>query len=235
MATESWVGTIAENLERLRGAIAAAARAAGRDPGGIRLIAVSKTMPPERIREAQAAGQRLFGENRAQELLAKSPALADLDIAWHFIGRLQSNKARAVAAAATLIHSVDRLDLAHRLDALWAGGPPRPVLVQVNTSGEASKSGVEPGGLTELLDGIAGLPHLSVEGLMTIGPWTDDRDAVRAAFRSLARALAEQRRHDRPRAPLSELSMGMSGDFEIAIQEGATLLRIGTALFGARD
>ena len=228
------VGAIAENLERVRGAIARAARDAGRDPGEIGLIAVSKTVPPERVREAWAAGQRLFGENRAQELLAKMPALADLDLAWHFIGHVQGNKARAVAEAAALIHSVDRLDLARRLDAVFADGPARPILVQVNTSGEASKSGVAPAELTQLLDQVAALPHLSVEGLMTIGPWTDDRDAVRAAFRALARALAEERRRERPRAPLRELSMGMSGDFEIAIQEGATLVRVGSAVFGTR-
>ncbi|MFH1144522.1 MAG: YggS family pyridoxal phosphate-dependent enzyme [Candidatus Eisenbacteria bacterium] len=229
------MATIADRLDQLTAAIARAAQAAGRQPAEIRLVAISKTVAPAAVREARAAGQRLFGENRAQELLSKQQALADLDIAWHFVGRLQTNKVPQVVPIAALIHSVDRLDLALRLAARSADRSPLPVLVQVNTSGEDSKAGVAPERLSELLDEIAALDHLSVEGLMTIGPLTGDRGAIRAAFRLLRRALEEERRRGRPRSPLRELSMGMSGDFEIAIEEGATLLRIGTALFGARD
>ena len=226
---------IADNLHRVNDGIRAAARSAGRDVDEIRLVAISKTVGPERVREAYAAGQRLFGENRAQELLSKTAALGDLAIDWHFVGHLQKNKVRHVVALAALIHSVDSLDLARRIDERAAPGPPQPVLVQVNVSGEESKSGVAPERLTELLDGLVPLANLSVEGLMTIGPLTTDAAAIRTAFRSLRRALEQQRARGRPGAPLRELSMGMSGDFETAIEEGATLVRIGTAIFGERQ
>jgi hypothetical protein len=226
--------TIASRYRELMARVAAAATRAGRDPREIRLVAVSKTVEPARVREAYAAGARTFGENRAQELGRKSAALADLAIEWHFVGHLQANKARAVMGVAALIHSVDRLDLAQRIGAGATPAQPQRVLVQVNTSGEASKSGVAPDALGTLLDGIAPLPGLAVEGLMTIGPLTDDAAAIRAAFRSL-REARERERAARPGMPLAHLSMGMSGDYEIAIEEGATLLRIGSALFGARD
>ena len=226
--------TIASRYRDLLTRIAAAAARAGRDPREIQLVAVSKTVAPERVREAYAAGARIFGENRAQELDPKSAALADLAIEWHFVGHLQSNKARAVMGVAALIHSVDRLDLAQRISAGATPAQPQRVLVQVNTSGEASKSGVAPEALSALLDGMAPLPGLVVEGLMTIGPLTGDAAAIRAAFRSL-RAALDRERAARPAMPLAHLSMGMSGDYEIAIEEGATLLRIGSALFGVRD
>lgn len=226
--------SIASRYQELMTRVASAAARAGRDPSEIHLVAVSKTVAPARVREAHAAGIRRFGENRAQELGLKSSALADLAIEWHFVGHLQSNKARAVMGVAALIHSVDRLDLAQRLSAAAPAARPQRILVQVNTSGEASKSGVAPEALGTLLDGLASLPGLVVEGLMTIGPLTDDPAAIRHAFRSL-REARDRERAARPELPLTQLSMGMSGDYEIAVEEGATLLRVGTALFGLRD
>jgi PLP dependent protein len=227
--------TIASRYRSLLDRIAAAAARAGRDPAGITLVAVSKTVEPDRLREAHAAGVRCFGENRAQELLPKHDALADLPLEWHFIGHLQTNKARAVMQVARRIHSVDRLELAERMSRLAAPDSPQRILVQVNTSGETSKSGIAPDRLSGLLDAIATLPGLLVEGLMTIGPLTDDPTRVRAAFRLLRAARDRERAAGRPGAALADLSMGMSGDFEMAIEEGATLLRVGSALFGARD
>jgi hypothetical protein len=225
--------TIASRQRSLMERIAAAATRVGRNPGEIRLIAVSKTVEPARLREAFAAGVRAFAENRAQELMPKSAALADLAIEWHFVGHLQSNKARPVMEVATLIHSVDQLDLARRMDVLATPEAPQRILVQVNTSAEETKSGVAPEALGALLDGIARLPGLVVEGLMTIGPLTDDRSRIRAAFRSL-REARDRGRAAHPELPLAHLSMGMSDDYEIAIEEGATLIRIGSALFGSR-
>jgi PLP dependent protein len=227
--------TIATRYRGLMDRIGAAAARAGRDPAGITLVAVSKTVAPDRLREAHAAGVRCFGENRAQELLPKHAALADLPIEWHFIGHLQANKARAVMQVARRIHSVDGLELAEKMSRLAAPDAPQRILVQVNTSGEGTKSGITPDRLAGLLDAIAVLPGLLVEGLMTIGPLTDDPARVRAAFRLLRAARDRERAADRPGMALADLSMGMSGDFELAIEEGATLLRVGSALFGARD
>jgi pyridoxal phosphate enzyme (YggS family) len=229
------VGTIAENHARLGDRIRAAAAGAGREPSGIGWVAVSKTVGPEQVREAFAAGVRLFGENRAQELVAKTAALEDLPIEWHFVGHLQTNKVRQVLPRSTLIHSVDRVDVARKINGRASPEQPQPILVQVNTTGEATKSGVVPQRLGELLDSIATLPNLIVDGLMTIGPFTSDETEIRTAFRDLRELLVHERQAERPNAPLRHLSMGMSNDFEIAIQEGATLLRIGTALFGPRS
>jgi PLP dependent protein len=225
---------IADNCRRVLERIDAIARRADRDPSGIALIAVTKTVGPDGVREAFAAGLRRFGENRAQELARKLASLDDLAAEWHFIGRLQTNKVRAVAPACALIHSVDRIDLARRIGECASEQTPLPVLVQVNTSGEASKSGVDPGATAALLDDLAQVPGIRVDGLMTIGPLTDDARAIRAAFRRLREELERARAAGRPRAPLRHLSMGMSSDFEIAIEEGATLLRIGGAIFGPR-
>jgi PLP dependent protein len=225
---------IADNCLRVLERIDTIARRAGRDPAEIALIAVTKTVGPDAVREAFAAGLTRFGENRAQEFARKLAALDDLAAEWHFIGHLQTNKVRAVARACALIHSVDRIDLARRIDERASAQAPQPVLVQVNTSGEASKSGVDPAGTAALLDDLARLPGIRVDGLMTIGPLTDDARAIRAAFRALREELERARAVARPRAPLRHLSMGMSSDFEIAIEEGATLLRVGSALFGPR-
>lgn len=229
------MGLIADNYQTLSGRIARAATAAGRDPDEILMVAVSKTVPPERIREAFAAGVRAFGENRAQELRDKSAALAALPIAWHFIGALQSNKVRYVTPLCDLVHSVDRIELARAISQRATPDHPQRLLVQVNTTAEETKSGVSPEGLPVLLDEISGLPHLAVEGLMTIGPLAGGEREIRASFQLLRGMLARESAVARPNVSLRHLSMGMSGDFEIAIAEGATILRIGTALFGGRD
>jgi pyridoxal phosphate enzyme (YggS family) len=211
--------SFAERLVGVRARIAGAARRAGRDPTSIRLVAVSKTQPVDAVREAVAAGQTLFGENRAQELVQKADAIA---AEWHFIGHLQTNKVRQVVGRATLIHGVDSLALANEI--ARRKGP--PVLVQVNTSAEASKSGVDPRDAVRFCADVAALCDL--RGLMTIpAPALDPRPAFR-----LLRELAQEARARG--LAVHELSMGMSADFEVAIEEGATLVRLGTILFGPR-
>jgi pyridoxal phosphate enzyme (YggS family) len=222
---------IAQNLEEVRHRITAAAQKAGRDPAQVRLVAVSKTMPVELIREAVAAGQRLFGENYLQEARAKIEALGQA-ASWHFIGHLQSNKAKAAVALFELIHGVDRLKLARALDAAAAAlGKMQDILIQVNLAGEASKSGGSPEAAPELLRQISLLPNLRVLGLMTMPPFLAP-EALRPYFREL-RELRD-RIQDLTGRPLPELSMGMSGDYEVAVEEGATLVRVGTAIFGSR-
>jgi PLP dependent protein len=222
---------IAQNLEEVRRRMAAAARRAGRDPAAVLLVAVSKTVPVDLISEAVAAGQRLFGENYLQEARGKIEALTEAT-SWHFIGHLQSNKAKAAVELFELIHGVDRLKLARALDAAAASLETRQqILMQVNLAGEASKSGTSPEAAPELLRQISELPHLRVMGLMTMPPFLDP-EAVRPYFRAL-RELRD-RLQDLAGNPLPELSMGMSGDFEVATEEGATLVRVGTAIFGSR-
>ncbi len=222
---------IAKNLEEVHRRMAAAAQRAGRDPAAVRLVAVSKTVPVELIRQAVAAGQRLFGENYLQEARGKIETLGEA-ASWHFIGHLQSNKAKAAVHRFELIHGVDRLKLAEALDAAAASkGTIQKILLQVNLAGEASKSGTSPEAAPELLRQISQLPHLRVVGLMTMPPFLDP-EAVRPYFRAL-RELRD-RLQDLGGTPLPELSMGMSGDFEVAIEAGATLVRVGTAIFGSR-
>ncbi len=224
---------IARNLEEVKRRIAAAARKAGRDPAAVRLVAVSKTVDLERIKEAWDAGQQIFGENYLQEARSKIAALPQAVI-WHFIGHLQSNKAKAAVELFHLIHSVDRLHLAQALEKAAAGQQKvQEILLQVNLAGEASKSGAPPEAVPELLREIARLPHLRVVGLMTMPPWFDEPEAVRPYFRDL-RELRD-RLLPLEICPLPELSMGMSEDFETAVEEGATLVRIGTAIFGRRE
>jgi PLP dependent protein len=226
------VSGLADGLARVRARIADAAFASGRSTEEVRLIAVSKGKPALAIREAYEAGQRLFGESYAKELVAKATALADLPaIEWHFIGHLQSNKARLIAEVTALVHTVDSPGLAREL-ARRAGAVARaalPVLVEVNVTREPQKHGVAPGDLRELLDAVAAEPALALRGLMTVGP-AGDLAAARRAFETLSslRAL-----HGGP-ARLPELSMGMSDDLEVAVACGATLIRVGTAIFGAR-
>ncbi|CAB3774214.1 YggS family pyridoxal phosphate-dependent enzyme [Paraburkholderia humisilvae] len=223
------------NLDAVRERIAFAARAAGRDPRSITLLAVSKTFPSEDIRAAHLAGQRAFGENYVQEALTKLDALTDLrdSIEWHFIGPLQSNKTRPVAERFDWVHSVDRLKIAQRLaEQRPEGLPPLNVCIQVNVSGEASKSGVTPSEVTDVAHAVAALPTLRLRGLMAIPEPAADIDAQRTPHRALREWF------DRLRADglaLDTLSMGMSGDLEAAVLEGATIVRIGTAIFGARD
>jgi pyridoxal phosphate enzyme (YggS family) len=226
------VNPIVQRLEDVRAAIAAAAHRSRRDPGAVRLVAVSKTVDLERLRAAIAAGHNLFGENYLQEARDKIAALGR-QVSWHLVGHLQSNKARGAVELFDLIHAVDRLKLARALsDAAARQGKVQDVLIQVNQAGEATKSGVEPSAALALLQEIARLPHLRVLGLMTMPPWFPDPEAARPYFR----ALRELRNHLRGLTglPLTELSMGMSGDFAVAVEEGATLVRVGTAIFGTR-
>ena len=223
---------IAGNLARVRERIATAARAAGRPPESVRLLAVSKKMPADDVRAALAAGQRAFGENYAQELRDKSALLAadpTLPAApeWHFIGPLQSNKVKYVAGRTALVHAVDSAGL---LDAIEARGAPQPCLVQVNVAGEASKKGVSPGDLPALLDRFAAMKSARCEGLMLIPPRGDARPhfAALLALRDREATIA------RPNVSLRELSMGMTEDLEVAVEEGATIVRVGTAIFGPR-
>ncbi|SPA26598.1 YggS family pyridoxal phosphate-dependent enzyme [Cupriavidus taiwanensis] len=228
------MSVIAANLQAVRQGIAAAAQQAGRQPGDVALLAVSKTVSPDRIRAAYAAGQREFGENYVQEGIDKIAALADLrgHLQWHFIGPLQSNKTRPVAEHFDWVHSIERLRIAERLSAQRpAGMAPLQVCIQVNISGEASKSGVAPAEVPALAHAVAALPNLRLRGLMAIPEPAHDPAAQRRPFAAM-RAMLQALRADG--LQLDTLSMGMSGDMEAAIAEGATLVRIGTAIFGAR-
>lgn len=223
---------IADQLASVQERLAAAAIAAGRDPHSVGLVAVSKTHPAESVREALDAGQQIFGENRVQELLAKAPLLP-ARIRWHLIGHLQKNKIRKVLPVTELIHGVDSLDLARDIDRIAAelGLFPR-ILLEVNVSGEESKFGFNPDVLRSQLDDLLALPRVQVEGLMTIAPYVENPEEVRPVFRGL-RTLRDELA-GRSGTPLPTLSMGMSGDFEVAIAEGATLIRVGTSIFGSR-
>lgn len=224
--------SVARNLDDVRARIERAARGAGRDPSAVKLVAVSKTKPPSAVREAYAAGQRAFGENYAQELVAKSEALADLPgIEWHFIGHLQSNKAKAVAAHASAVHTVDSPFLARELGkrAAKERAAPLPVLVEVNVGGEPQKAGATPGDLAEVMAAVRAQPSLLLRGLMTMPPAGDPEIA-----RSVFETLATLRNLHGGAAELPELSMGMSDDLEIAVAAGSTIVRVGTAVFGAR-
>ena len=223
-------------LREVRHRIAATCAAAGRDPGSVSLLAVSKTFGPDSVREAHAAGQKAFGENYVQEALAKIEALAEFraQLQWHFIGPLQSNKTRPVAEAFDWVHSVDRLKIAERLAAQRpAELPPLNICLQVNVSGEASKGGVAPAELPALAAAVAALApgQLRLRGLMSIPEPTDDARQQRAAHRQLRELLQALRQQG---LALDTLSMGMSADLEAAIAEGSTIVRIGTAIFGAR-
>lgn len=224
------MSTIADNIGLVSQRIRAAADAVQRDASSIHLLAVSKTNPAQAVREAYAAGQLEFGENYLQEALGKQAELTDLPLSWHFIGPIQSNKTRAIAENFAWVHSVDRLKIAQRLsEQRPADLPPLNICIQVNVSGEASKSGCTPADLPALANAISALPRLTLRGLMAIPEPTEDRteqDAAFATVRDLQNSL---------NLPLDTLSMGMSHDLESAIAQGATWVRIGTALFGARD
>ncbi len=222
---------VARALSRVRARIEAAARRAGRDPDLVTLIGVTKTVDAARVKEAVRAGLRDVGENRVQEAESKRAALEGLDVRWHLIGHLQSNKASRAAGLFDCIHSVDRDDLAARLDRAAAGGAPLPVLVQVDLGREPTKHGVVEQELAALVDRLRRLSHLKLSGLMTIPPEADDPEASRPYFRRL-RELRDGLRA--AAGDLPDLSMGMTGDFEVAVEEGATLVRVGRALFGER-
>jgi hypothetical protein len=227
--------SIPGNIHAVQARIAAAARAAGRRPEEIRLVAVSKTVGIERVREAVAGGVTILGENYVQEAWGKIQTLGTTAVAWHFIGHLQTNKARQVVPHFDLIHSVDSLKLAQEVDRQAARcGKRQAVLVQVNTGREPSKSGVYREDALALLRAAARLEHLEVRGLMTLPPFFDAPEKARPFFRQLRELRDQYLQEIGPAGGAMELSMGMTGDFEAAIAEGATLVRIGTAIFGAR-
>ncbi|NOJ80084.1 YggS family pyridoxal phosphate-dependent enzyme [Myxococcus xanthus] len=220
-------GSVAERLASVRERVAAACARAGRPVESVTLVAVSKLKPADLIREAYAAGQRDFGENYAQELRDKAAELADLEgVRWHAIGALQTNKVKYVARAAGAFHALDRLEVARELSKRREGAPPLPVYVEVNVGGEATKSGLAPDALGVFLDEVRALPGLQPVGLMALPPPTEEEARARADFQAL-RELA--RVHGLP-----GLSMGTTHDFEWAIEEGATVVRVGTAIFGER-
>jgi hypothetical protein len=221
------MGLIPNNLQAVKARIEAAARAAGRDPGAVRLLAVSKTHAPALVREAAAAGQRAFGENYVQEALDKMAQLEDLPLEWHLVGPLQSNKTRVVAERFHWVHTVDREKVARRLsEQRPAGMAPLNVLVQVNASGEASKSGVAPAQVAALAAAIAGMKTLRLRGLMAI----PEPGAAQSRFREIGELFQKLRGE----FGWDTLSLGMSDDLEAAIAAGSTMVRVGTAIFGAR-
>jgi pyridoxal phosphate enzyme (YggS family) len=228
--------SIASRLNAIRERIAAAAQSAGRDPSSVRLVAVSKTFPIEAVREAYEAGHRDFGENRVQEALQKIAASSDLSIRWHLLGHLQTNKARKAGPAFAVIQSVDSVELLERLDraAAETGASPE-LLVQVDLAREATKFGAPPDEARQILDAAAKCTAARVTGLMTLPPVPDNPEDARPWFRQLRELRDRWLDSGIPASRLAELSMGMSQDFEVAVQEGATIVRVGTAIFGSRD
>lgn len=224
---------IPAQLQAVHARIAAACHAAGREPSGVALLAVSKTFGPEAVREAFAAGQAAFGENYIQEAVDKMAALADLSLQWHCIGPIQSNKTRLVAEHFDWAQTVDRLKIAQRLsEQRPADRPPLQVCIQVNVDGGVTKSGVAPADLSALARSVAALPRLQLRGLMCIPDPRPDFEAMKAVFMR-AKALYEHLRAEG--LALDTLSMGMSADLEAAVQAGSTMVRVGTAIFGGRD
>lgn len=226
--------TIKENLARVQKRVSDAARRAGRDPADVQLVAVTKTIPVEVIKEALDLGVHHLGENRVQEFLYKQPALG-ADIKWHFIGHLQSNKVRKIIDKVSLIHSLDRWSLARTISRV-AGetGVSVRALIQVNVAGETTKHGLSPVEAEDFALAVMDLPGLQVCGLMTIAPLSKDPEEVRYVFRQ-TKELARQIKKNIPEIKMDLLSMGMTGDFEVALEEGANLIRLGTALFGRRN
>ncbi|MEH6578291.1 MAG: YggS family pyridoxal phosphate-dependent enzyme [Amphritea sp.] len=227
---------IAKNLRIVREQINLASQNAHRSVNDVSLLAVSKTRNADELREAFQTGQRDFGENYLQESLDKIALLSDLDICWHFIGPIQSNKTRPIAESFHWVHSVDRLKIAQRLnDQRPAHLPPLNICLQINISGEESKSGILPERLNEVARGVFAMPNIHLRGLMAIPAATDDPALQRQPFAKMKTLLAQLHEIAPTTACLDTLSMGMSGDMEAAIAEGATIVRIGTAIFGVRD
>jgi PLP dependent protein len=226
--------SIQNNLEQIHARIAAACARSGRNSSEVRLVAVSKTKPAEMINEAAAAGQRIFGESYVQDFLDKVDQVTS-PVEWHFIGGLQSNKVKHLRGKPAMIHSIDRLSLAEEINRQWAKlDQTIEVLLQVNLGEEETKSGTTETGVFDLARQVAALPQLRICGLMALPPWLEDPEEVRPYFRQL-RQLSEQLKELQiPGVEMRELSMGMSHDFEVAVEEGATLVRVGTAIFGAR-
>ena len=227
--------SIAENLKTVNGRIASAAKRAGRDPSSITLVAVTKTIAAEKIREAIAAGATILGENRVQEAREKIDAIGPI-ARWHLIGHLQTNKAKYAVRLFQLIHSVDTLELAREIDKQAAKiGKVQNILIEVNIAGEASKAGMAVKEAPKLVREAAKLKNITIQGLMTMPPFSEDPEESRPYFcvlRELSQSIAQENIHG---VSMKELSMGMSGDFEVAIEEGATMVRVGTAIFGERS
>ena len=227
--------SIGANADNVRKRLAQSAARVGRDPASVRIVAVSKKFPLSHVRAAAAAGLEDLGENRVQEALQKIDASPDLRVTWHLIGHLQSNKARRAASSFAWIHSVDSTDLLTRLDHAAGDAGTAPVLlVQVNGGGEAQKSGTTPSDARSIFETAARCKHVRVRGLMMLPPWSDDPEAARPFFRDLRHLRDELLQEGVDPAMLQELSMGMSRDLEVAVEEGATIIRVGTALFGPR-
>ncbi|MGM0452224.1 MAG: YggS family pyridoxal phosphate-dependent enzyme [Thermodesulfobacteriota bacterium] len=227
---------IRHNIETVRRRIRAAAARAGRSPDAIGLVAVSKTVPVEKVGEAIDAGVDCLGENYIQEAREKIDALGSRRVAWHFIGHLQSNKAKFAVSYFDLIHSVDRVNLAREIDKQAARiGKIQPVLIQVNISEEATKSGIAAADTVELVRRIRTFAHVSIRGLMTMPPFFDDPEGARPFFRALSHLKDRIEAENIGGVAMDELSMGMTGDFETAIEEGATRVRVGSAIFGKRQ
>jgi PLP dependent protein len=231
--------SIAANIERIRQRVEAAARRAGRRPEEVTLMAVSKTFPAASIREAYRAGLRVFGESRVQEFSAKAESLGDLqDIEWRMIGHLQGNKAAKAVELFTAVDSVDSLRLAQKLDsAARQAGKKLPILIEINVGGEAAKNGLdsESEELRAILQAGPVLDNLEIRGLMTVPPFTDDPEDARPHFRKLRELRDRIAARQLPAVALGALSMGMSHDFEVAVEEGSTCVRVGTAIFGERN
>ena len=227
---------IKANLELVRSRIEKACKACGRKPEEVRLLMATKTVEPDRILQAMHCGELLIGENKVQELTAKYEALAGVKHETHFIGHLQTNKIKEVVKYADCIESVDRLDLAEKLSRrLQTENKTIDILIQVNTSAEESKFGCKPEEAAALTEKIARLPALSIKGLMTIGIFSDDMDKVRLCFKLLQKIRQEIKAKNLPGVSMDVMSMGMTGDLEVAIEEGSTLVRVGTAIFGKRN
>jgi PLP dependent protein len=226
---------ISANIQTIRERISSACRRCGRQPDEVTLVAVAKTFPVERVGEAVRAGVADIGENYVQEVLSKRAVLASPDIRWHFIGHLQSNKVRQIAEWVHLIHALDSTSLARELDLRAArAGRIIEALVEVNTTGEQSKFGLPPDRVPAFIRDLEPLSHVRIGGLMTIGPFLPDPEGSRPMFRMLRSLRDTIARTPQANVSLRHLSMGMTGDFEVAIEEGATLVRIGTAIFGSR-
>ena len=236
MMSKMLQSTVQQNMDKIRERISRVAINSGRDPGEVRLVAVSKTMPAEKVRLAINAGAEILGENYIQECREKFNTLATATVSWHFIGHLQRNKAKYAVRMFDLIHTVDSLALAQEIDKRAAlVDKVQPILIQVNISQEMTKSGTSADEALPLIEKISALGHLKINGLMTMPPFFDDPDRARPYFKALRLLRDRIDSLNLPNVTLQELSMGMTGDFEVAIEEGATLVRIGTAIFGERQ
>lgn len=226
---------IADNLARVRERIETACSRSGRPSGGVKLVGISKTFPAERIRQAYEAGLRDFGENRVQEAASKRPELAGLNATWHLVGHLQSNKARHARELFSWVHSVDSEKIARKLHEAAPDAAPLQVLLEVNLGEEPSKFGTGESEVMRLAEQVGSMPSLELRGLMTVPPFFEDAERVRPFFARLRELAGRIAAMKLPSVSMRDLSMGMSHDFEIAIEEGATIVRVGTAIFGKRD